>query len=183
MWSHVEIEFLILDLWSYWHFSVHTPEHENSPSHLNIQTPNLRQVHRTLPETSASHWRQKTHRQTLKCSRIWSPHSTLSLQIGSPRLAHPDHASSDLFFLCSFFLCSNPDRASLDCASSSVLRSTRSWFVLLQNRVLKTWFCFLELKSIRLEIYVASCCQLTKWESSLQSSSFKLKLSLSNLKC
>ena len=130
-----------------------------------------------------TYWRQKTHWRTLKFSGIWSPHSTLSLQIGSPRLAHPDHASSNLFFLCSFFLCSNPYRASLDCASSSVLRSTRSWFVLLQNRVLKTWFCFLELKSIRLEIYVASCCQLTKWESSLQSSSFKLKLSLSNLKC
>ena len=149
MWNHTEIKFLILDLWSYWHFSVQTPEHENSPSHLNIQTPNLRQVHRTLLETSASHWRQKTHRQTLKCSRIWSPHSTLSLQIGSPRLAHPDHASSNMFFLCS-----NPDRASLDRASSSVLRSTRSWFVLLQNRVLKTRFCFVELESLRLKIYV-----------------------------
>ena len=56
-----------------------------------------------------------------------------------------------LFFFKLFFLCSSLDLI----------------FFKYKNRVLETWFCFLELKSIRLEIYVASYFQLTKWESSL----------------
>lgn len=58
----------------------------------------------------------------------------------------PDRASTDLFFLCS----------SLD-----------MMFFKYKNRVLETRFCFLELESLKLEIYVVSYCQLTKWESSL----------------
>ena len=49
--------------------------------------------------------------------------------------------------ICWFFLCSS---------------SYRSWFGLLQNRVLETQFCFLKLKSLRLEIYVAIPTQISK---------------------
>ena len=59
----------------------------------------------------------------------------------------PHRASSDLFFLCWFFLCSS---------------SNRSRFGLLQNRVLETRFYFLELKPLRLEIYMAILTQISK---------------------
>ena len=49
--------------------------------------------------------------------------------------------------ICWFFLCFSSDR---------------SWFGLLQNRVLETQFCFLELESLRLEIYVAIPTQISK---------------------
>ena len=49
--------------------------------------------------------------------------------------------------ICWFFLCFSSDR---------------SWFGLLQNRVLETQFCFLELESLRLEIYVAISTQISK---------------------
>ena len=55
-----------------------------------------------------------------------------------------------LFFFRSVFLCS----------------SSNMFFVKYKNRVLETQFCFLELESTRLKIYVASYVQLTKWESS-----------------
>ena len=45
--------------------------------------------------------------------------------------------------------------------------SSSSRFVVFQVPKSSIWFCFLELESIRLEIYVASYFQLTKWESSL----------------
>ena len=98
--------------------------------------------------------------------QIGSPRSclflcSLALQISLPRSTHPDRASSDR---ARFF--GAPDRASSDlfflCSSSDCSRS-----ILLQNRVLETRFCFFELKSYRLEIYVALYCLLTKWESSL----------------
>ena len=76
-----------------------------------------------------------------------------------------------------FFLCSSSNHSS---CSSSGLRSIvqlefkRSSFFLCssfllkcQNRVSNTRFFFLELKSIRLDIYLTSYFQLTKWESSL----------------
>ena len=50
-----------------------------------------------------------------------------------------------LFFFRSVFLCS----------------SSNMFFFKYKNRVLETRFCFLELKSTRLEIYVASYVQLT----------------------
>ena len=49
--------------------------------------------------------------------------------------------------ICWFFLCFSSDR---------------SWFGLLQNRVLETQFCFLELEFLRLEIYVAIPTQISK---------------------
>ena len=88
--------------------------------------------------------------------------------LGSPRSTHPAFNRPDrLFVLPLFFRAPNTSSDLFFLCSSS----DRSCFVLLQNRVLETWsktrFCFLELKSIRLEIYMASFCQLTKWESSL----------------
>ena len=64
-----------------------------------------------------------------------------------------------LFIILRHYSCSSSNRSS--CSSSSL------FFFKYQNRVLETRFCFLELESIRLKIYLASYFQLTKWESSL----------------
>ena len=64
-----------------------------------------------------------------------------------------------LFIVLRHCSCSSSNRSS--CSSSSL------FFFKYQNRVSETRFCFLELKSIRLKIYLASYFQLTKWESSL----------------
>ena len=106
------------------------------------------------PETSASHRRQKpiSSRKPIggRLSVLEYDHLT---QHSHCRSANP-RSCLFRFVLPLFFLYFDPDCASSDRASSSVLRSSRSWFVLLQNRALETRFCFLELESIRLEIYV-----------------------------
>ena len=55
-----------------------------------------------------------------------------------------------LFFFRLFFLCSSD-----------------LFFFKYKNLALETQFCYLELESIRLKIYMASYFQLTIWESSL----------------
>ena len=110
--------------------------------------------------------------------------STQHSIVQSTRLAHSAFNRPIDQIVFSFFLCSS------SYSSSSILRSSRLClfksvlplfffklfflcssldliFFKYKNRVLETWFCFLELKSIRLKIYMASYFQLTKWESSL----------------
>ena len=89
---------------------------------------------------------------SVRLTQISSPH--VQLTKSSLRSSSVLRSSKRLFGsdLPLFFLCSSSDR---------------SCSILLQNRVLETQFCFLELKFMRLEIYVASFCQLTKWKSSL----------------
>ena len=57
--------------------------------------------------------------------------------------------------------CSSSNRSSIVPLQFSVLRQIILWFFRYQNRVLETRFCFLELESIRLEIYLAKTDQIS----------------------
>ena len=92
--------------------------------------------------------------------------------VHSTRSAHPtfNHPIVSPFFLCSSKLQIIPLQI---CSPFVLLQIILPLFFFktnlfqVQKSSLETQFCLLELKSIKLEIYVVSYCQLTKWESSL----------------
>ena len=94
--------------------------------------------------SSSDRWRPPSVQSDRSCSS--SDRSSLFTQCSS-------------LFLVRSFLCSSSSDGS-SCSSGLS-------FFKYQNRVLETRFCFFELESIRLKIYLASYFQLTKWKSSL----------------
>ena len=97
---------------------------------------------------------------------------TWHLIVHSTRSAYPtfNHPIVSSFFLCSSKVQIIPFQI---CSPFVLLQIVRPLFFFktnlfqVQKSSLETRFCLLELKFIKLEIYVVSYCQLTKWESSL----------------
>ena len=157
MWSHVEIKFLILDLWSYFkhktqtqllfHFSLllKRPEHSHSPSHPNIQTRNphsTKDKHiSSVAENSHLLSSVKPHSAlSLSCTEVSSKTQLLSFYINSQTFG-----SSPIFYHYSHLAVLVEIKS---CKLEINGISRKDW-------VLKTRFCFVEFKSLRLEIYIA----------------------------